>query len=275
MGAVGFLTSCAGSPDTLGLPSAGPSSTTAATLTPAPTVPPKPIVTPTPTPTPTSTLPPPFSAPSLTKVAIPDGVMTDLPGDGKLLAWTVDDGSSSEVIQKYIEFAKATGMRLTFFLNATYDGWSTHADLLRPLVKSGQIQLGNHTFSHADLTSLSDDQVIAELQKNHDFIEKTFGVDARPYYRPPYGYRNHRTDRLAASIGYTTPVLWYGSLSDSGLITDQQVVDFATQWFLPQHIVIGHLNFLPVTEVFGQLEQIIRSRGLQPVTLNDVFDKPA
>ncbi|MCU1481589.1 MAG: polysaccharide deacetylase family protein [Subtercola sp.] len=233
--------------------------------TPAPTFTPTPAPVPTPTPTQL------FSAPALTKVAIPDGVMTDLPGDGTLLAWTVDDGSNSEVIRKYVEFAKATGVRLTFFVNGTYSGWTENADLLRPLVASGQIQLGNHTFDHADLTSISDDDAIDELQKNHDFIMSTYGVDARPYYRPPYGYRNHHTDRLAASIGYTTPVLWYGSLSDSGLITDQQVVDFATQWFLPQHVVIGHLNYLPVTEVFDQLTQIIQSRGLQPVTLNDVF----
>ncbi|QWT23011.1 polysaccharide deacetylase family protein [Subtercola sp. PAMC28395] len=224
-----------------------------------------------PTPTPTPTPVPSQSAPALAKVAIPEGVMTDLPGEGKLLAWTVDDGSNSEVIRKYVEFAKKTGTRLTFFVNGTYPGWTENAELLRPLVKTGQIQLGNHTWDHADLTSLSDDGVIDELQKNHDFLMNTFGVDARPFYRPPFGYRNHHTDHLAAKIGYTTPVMWYGSLSDSGLITDQQVVDFATQWFLPQHIVIGHLNFLPVTEVFPQLENLITSRGLQTVTLNDVF----
>jgi peptidoglycan/xylan/chitin deacetylase (PgdA/CDA1 family) len=205
------------------------------------------------------------------KVPLPSGPITALPGEGNLLAWTVDDGSSAEVIRLYTEFSARTGTRLTFFLNGSYEGWTQHADLLRPLVQAGQIQLGNHTFSHADLTSLSDAEVVGELQRNHDFIANTFGVDARPYYRPPYGYRDARTDALAASIGYTCPVLWYGSLSDSGPITEQQVVDFATQWFLPQHIVIGHLNFLPVTNVFPQLEALVVERGLRTVTLDDVF----
>ncbi|RFA21786.1 polysaccharide deacetylase [Subtercola boreus] len=241
------------------------------TPTPTPTFTRTPAPTPIPTSTPTPTAP---ARPDLVKVAIPDGVITELPGTGNLLAWTVDDGSSSEVIRKYAEFARDTGTRLTLFANGAYEGWAENADLLRPLVATGQIQLGNHTFDHVDLTEASDDEVIEQLQKNHDFLVDTFGVDVRPDFRPPYGFHNHRTDHLAASIGYTAPVLWYGSLSDSGLITSEQLVGFAETWFLPQHIVIGHLNFTPVTEVFPQLLEIIRSRGLQTVTLDDVFLKP-
>ena len=212
--------------------------------------------------------------PQLAKVSLPAGAITELPGNAALLAWTVDDGIDSDVVLKYIEFAAATGTRLTFFLNGADPGWTTHAALLRPLVASGQVQLGNHTWDHPNLTKLSDGRVVAELQRNHDFISTTYGVDARPFFRPPYGFRNARVDRLAASIGYSTPVLWYGTLSDSGLITPEQVVSFADQWFLPGHIVIGHANFPPVTTVFSQLSAMIHTRGLQTVTLNDVFLKP-
>jgi peptidoglycan/xylan/chitin deacetylase (PgdA/CDA1 family) len=240
------------------------------TVTATPVAPP--TQTPTPAPTPTPPEPPESpELPPIEKTPLPPGTLTALPGDGNLLAWTVDDGSNADVIRLYTEFAARTGTRLTFFVNGTYPGWAQHADLLRPLVQSGQIQLGNHTFDHVDLTSLSDSQVVDQLQRNHDFILNTYGVDARPYFRPPYGYHDERVDALAAGIGYTSPVLWYGSLSDSGLITEQQVVDFATQWFLPQHIVIGHLNYLPVTNVFPQLQGIIAERGLRTVTLDDVF----
>lgn len=187
------------------------------------------------------------------------------------MAWTVDDGSNSEVLARYLAFAKESGVRLTFFLNGSFPAWTENAAALAPLVASGQIQLANHTWSHPDLTSLSDAQIIEDLQINHDFIASTYGVDARPFYRPPFGYRDERTDAAAASIGYTCPVLWYGSLADSGLITEQQVLEFATTWFLPQHIVIGHVNHLPVTNVFPQLLDLLTSRGLTTVTLNDVF----
>ncbi len=233
---------------------------------PTPTAAPRPL--PTVIPTPVPVVPP---TPELVKVSVPSGTLHGLPGEGKLLAWTVDDGTNVEVVARYVEFARESGARLTFFLNGSYDAWTVNAELLRPLVHSGQIQLANHTWSHPDLTRLSDAHVVDELQHNHDFIAATYGVDARPYFRPPFGYHDDRVDALAAEIGYTVPTAWYGSLSDSGLITEQQVVEFATQWFQPQHIVIGHLNFIPVCNVFPQLHALITQRGLQTVTLNDVF----
>ena len=97
-------------------------------------------------------LPPP---PPNTRLALPGrGVLSVLPGQRDLLALTVDDGVNSDVVRLYTEFAKDTGVRLTFFVNGTYRSWSDNAPLLRPLVESGQIQLGNHTYSHPDLTTL-------------------------------------------------------------------------------------------------------------------------
>ena len=211
------------------------------------------------------------TAPLVAKHPIPGGTITRLPGNGNLMAWTVDDGADSDVVAAYARFAKDSGTRLTFFLNGMYDSWTVNAPALRPLVDSGQVQLGNHTFDHADLTAQSDAGIVDQLSRNGAFITKMYGVEAAPFYRPPYGYYDARVGRIASGIGYTAPVMWYGSLSDSGLITDAQVVSFAQQWFLPQHIVIGHANFPPVTHVYSQLLDILKQRGLHTVTLSDVF----
>lgn len=241
---------------------------------------PKPTRTPLPTPRgipatpePPGKLPAHFFPPKITKVALPSGSIGSLPGKGNALALTVDDGSSSEVIRLYAEFAKRTGMRITFFINGSYSGWTENAAILRPLIESGQVQIGNHTWSHANLQKLSDKGIVDELQRNHDFIQKTLGTDAKPYFRPPYGYHDSHVDSVARSIGYSTPVLWYGTLSDSADLTDDQFRDFADQWILAQHIVIGHANYPAVTHNFDFLADLIKSRDLQPVTLNDYFSR--
>jgi peptidoglycan/xylan/chitin deacetylase (PgdA/CDA1 family) len=212
-----------------------------------------------------------FSAPLLTPVALPHGAITGLPGLGRSIALTVDDGVNTEVVRRYTEFARATGMRLTFFINGFRPSWTDNARALRPLVDSGQVQIANHTWSHPNLTKLSDAAISAELGRNHDFIRSMYGVDARPFYRPPYGFHNPRVDAAAANLGYTTPVLWYGTLSDSGLISTAQLQSFADKWMLAQHIVIGHANYPTVTDCFDYLAHLIRVRDLQPVTLNDYF----
>lgn len=204
----------------------------------------------------------------------PIGTFTELRGEGNLLAWTADDGSDPAVISAYAAFAQQSGRRFIFFAAGTYTAWNETAAGLRPLVDSGQVQIANHTWSHPDLTALSDQGIVDELQRTHDMIGELFGVDARPFYRPPFGYYDERVFDVAAGIGCTSAALWYGSIADSGWVEPDQIVSLAGEWFLPQHIVIGHLNLTPVTEVFPRLDAIITERGLQTVTLNDVFTSP-
>jgi peptidoglycan-N-acetylglucosamine deacetylase len=214
-------------------------------------------------------LPPP---PPSTRVPLPGrGVLTVLPGGSDSLALTLDDGVSSDVVRLYTQFAKDSGVRMTYFVNGTYRSWTDNADLLRPLVESGQIQLGNHTWSHPDLTTVSNSRIADEINRNSTFLMTNYGVDARPYLRPPYGKYNAAVAAVAADLGYPVTTLWSGSLSDSTVIAEDYIVKMADQYFKPSNIVIGHLNHAPVTHVYDRLVAIIRDRNLRTVTLNDIF----
>jgi peptidoglycan/xylan/chitin deacetylase (PgdA/CDA1 family) len=210
--------------------------------------------------------------PQIERVALPGGgLLNRLPGRGDLIALTLDDGVNTDVVRLYTEFARDTGVRLTYFVNGTYESWTRNLALLRPLVDSRQIQLGNHTWSHPDLTTMPTSRVAEQITRNDVFLKKTYGVDAAPYFRPPYGNHNSTVDAVAAALGYTATTLWSGSLSDSTVITEDYIIRMAEQYFTGQAIVLGHLNHSPVTHVYGQLRDLIRARSLRTVTLNDVF----
>jgi peptidoglycan-N-acetylglucosamine deacetylase len=230
----------------------------AAQTPPLPPLPPPPLLLP----------PPPLSA----RVPLPgNGVLTSLPVRGDVFAFTVDDGVNSEVVRLYTQFAKDTGIRMTYFANGVNRSWTDNAALLRPLVESGQIQLGNHTWSHPDLTTVSKSRISDEIKRNETFLKNTYGVNAQPYLRPPYGRHNATVRAVAADLGYTATTMWSGSLADSTVIKEDYIVKMADQYFTPQQIVLGHLNHLPVTHVYDRLVDIIRDRNLRTVTLNDVF----
>lgn len=212
--------------------------------------------------------PPPAAPP---RVPVPAGAVTAIPGPGSNLALTVDDGADADVVGAYIRFARDTGARFTFFVTAAFDGWRTHRAALRPLVESGQVQLANHTWDHPGLTTISRTAMADQFTRSKQFLLDTYGVDGTPFYRPPFGYHNAVVDQVAADHGYTVPTLWYGSLSDSGLINEEYLLKCARAYFNAQAIVIGHANHPPVTHVYGQLLDIVRERGLSLVTLNDVF----
>lgn len=199
------------------------------------------------------------------------GPQTGLPGEGKYIAWTVDDGADPEVVRAYAEFSRRTGTRLTFFINGQYPAFRQHRDLLLPLVKSGQLQIANHTYSHAALTSLTDEQIVQELTRNDEEIRRLFGVSSKPYFRPPYGYYDARVLAAAASCGFTRPVLWYGSLVDSSNISSAEVYAYAEKYALAQHIVIGHLNYRGVVSELDRIRALLDRRGLKTVTIRDYY----
>lgn len=209
---------------------------------------------------------------NIDKIPLPPGPVYQIPGQGNLMAWTLDDGASRECIEAYLDFAEETGNRLTFFVTSSYPAWGEVASRMAPMIQSGQIQMANHTHRHSSLKKLSDAALQQDMMQCHQFIADTFGVDARPFYRPPYGDRDGRTDAAAAAIGYTSPMMWYGTLGDASERSPEQVLAHANQWFQPQRIVIGHVNHVGgVTDVFPQLQQLVSDRGLLTVTLNDVF----
>ena len=114
------------------------------------------------------------------RVPAPVGVLTRLPGDGNQLALTVDDGASTAVVAAFAQFCADTGIRLTFFVNGANTSWTVNAPALRPMVDSGQVQLGNHTWSHPYINRLSLAAVADQIQRNADFLRNTYGVDGTP-----------------------------------------------------------------------------------------------
>jgi peptidoglycan/xylan/chitin deacetylase (PgdA/CDA1 family) len=188
------------------------------------------------------------------------------------VAITIDDGYCPECAQAYVALAQATAIHITFNPNGCYgEIWTPLAEALRPLIEAGQVQIGNHTFNHWALTGLSDAQITAQLEQNEEWIQQTYGITARPWWRPPYGYHDARTDELAASIGYTNVLMWNGSYGDSTLLKPSVLLNLAREYFHPGVIMLGHANHPTVTRLFPQIAEILATRDLHPVTLDEMF----
>jgi peptidoglycan-N-acetylglucosamine deacetylase len=225
-----------------------------------------------------ATIPPPPAAAQPTggslpcqPVRPPAGVLTRLPADGNQLALTVDDGNSVSVVGSLVQFCRDSGTRLTFFVNGINSSWTVNAPALRPLVDSGQIQLGNHTWSHPYLTRLGLGAVADQIRRNAEFLRNTYGVDGTPYFRPPYGVHTVEIDRVAAELGYTIITMWSASIGDSRPENETSLIANAAESFQPEQIVVAHANLPTITRCYPQLLDLIHSRGLQTVTLHDVF----
>jgi peptidoglycan/xylan/chitin deacetylase (PgdA/CDA1 family) len=212
-------------------------------------------------------VPKPRPGPPETVISAPGG-----PGSTPQVALTIDDGYSPETVAGYVDFAERTGIPITFSPNGAYQhAWNPHAVRLRPLVEAGQIQIGNHTYSHEDMLGRGNAAIRADIERNEEWIERTFGITARPWFRPPFGKHSVRTDELAGELGYTRILMWEGSFGDSRLLTPRVWMEQARQWLTGGRIVLGHANHPTVTHVFDQLLALIELRRLEPVTLDTMF----
>lgn len=265
IGVAGALAGCAPG----GEPATAPTDTGTAT----PTAPPPGSPTPPPLPFPRGEphplppIPQPHPGEPKTYTTSPDG-----PGSTQQVALTIDDGYDPETVAGYVDFAQRTGIPLTFSPNGIYRHvWEPHVDALRPLIEAGQIQIGNHTWSHEDVRQMSEAGITRELERNEEWIEKTFGITARPWFRPPFGYHSPRSDEIAGQLGYTNILMWEGSFGDSRLLTERVWLEQAQQWLTAGRIVLGHANHPTVTHLFDRMITLIKHRNLEPVTLDTMF----
>jgi peptidoglycan/xylan/chitin deacetylase (PgdA/CDA1 family) len=194
------------------------------------------------------------------------------PGSTPQVALTIDDGYDPATVAHYVEFARLSGIPITFSPNGIYQrSWNQHAAALRPLIEAGQVQIGNHTYTHRNMLGLTDAALRTDIERNEEWIEQTFGITSRPWFRPPFGWHNARTDEVAGQLGYTRILMWEGSLGDARLLTPTVLLDQARQWLTGGRIVLGHANHPTVTHLYGQLLALIHQRGLRPVTLDTMF----
>lgn len=124
--------------------------------------------------------------------------------DQPYIAMTFDDGPSAENTPRLLEMLKQRNIKATFFLIG--QNVVSNPDLVRRILAEGH-EIGNHSWTHPQLSKLSDDRVTAEITKTQDAIKDASGFTPA-LLRPPYGaitprQREWIQDRFGLNI-----ILW-------------------------------------------------------------------
>ena len=121
------------------------------------------------------------------------------PSNYKKIALTFDDGPGY-YSDELLDFLKDRGIHCTFFMVGNLV--SSYSKQVKRMYDEGH-ELGNHSYTHAQLTKLSADGVRAEIRKCDDAIYDATGVYPT-VMRPPYGATNNT---VLANIPYPV-ILW-------------------------------------------------------------------
>ncbi len=202
----------------------------------------------------------------------PAVVISSGPTTGHKVALTFDDGFCPACVKRIVDVLERTGAHATFFPNGRYGAsWDPQAARIRALVQRGQLTLGNHTFSHGVSTVIGPAALGADLQRNEDWIERTFHLTGRPWFRPPYGDYNAGTLTAAGQLGYTKVIMWSGTLADSSLQTPAYLLRAIHYWARPGRIILMHANYLPTAQILPKILAGLARKHLTPVTIAELL----
>lgn len=198
-------------------------------------------------------------------------VITEAQGNPRQVALTFDDGFCVACVKKIVDTLESSGAHATFFPNGQYaSSWDPQAGRIKKMVASGQLTLGNHTFSHQASTQIGAEAFGQDLQRNEDWIQKTFGLTGRPWFRPPYGDYNSGTVAKAGELGYTNVVMWSGTVADSSVRTPKYILNAIKYWAKPGRIILMHGNYPATAQVLPKILTMLKGMNLQPVTMAEL-----
>jgi peptidoglycan/xylan/chitin deacetylase (PgdA/CDA1 family) len=123
------------------------------------------------------------SSPSPTPSSAKPATYAQARVDQPYIAMTFDDGPSAENTPRLLEMLKQRNIKATFFLIG--QNAAANPDLVRRILAEGH-EIGNHSWTHPQLSKLSDDRVTAEITKTQDAIKDASGFTPT-LLRPPYG----------------------------------------------------------------------------------------
>ncbi|HVS28608.1 MAG TPA: polysaccharide deacetylase family protein [Solirubrobacteraceae bacterium] len=192
----------------------------------------------------------------------------------KQVALTFDDGFCAACVARTIAVLRSSGAHATIFPNGTYStAWKPQAKAIRKLIANGQLTVGNHTFTHHDPRTESASAFESDMRRNEQWIERTFGVTARPFFRPPFGSYNSDTLRVAGRLGYTQVVLWSATVADSSPRSERYILNAIHQQAKPGAIVLMHGNYPNTGRVLPRILGLLKGRHIQTVTLDEMLGR--
>jgi polysaccharide deacetylase family sporulation protein PdaB len=189
----------------------------------------------------------------------------DVPG--KRIAFSFDATWGTDQTDRLLSILRENGVKTTFFLAGNWV--ESNPDYVRKIAEEGH-EIGNHSYAHAHMNSLTPEQIEADLRKNHDLILQLTGREC-DLFRPPFGEYSNKLLEVAKKLGYHT-VQW----SIDSLDWKDVSADFMVERVLRAEsgdIVLFHNAGKHTPEAVARLLPELKRRGFSVVPVGELIFK--
>ena len=187
------------------------------------------------------------------------------------IAMTFDDGPHATNTPRLLDILRRRNIKATFYVIGKNVDMYPH--LTRRIVAEGH-EIGNHTYTHRNLKTLSDAQVRTEMTKTRTSIVRATGVQPRTM-RPPYGalYQRQR-EMIMNEFGYPT-IMWAVDPRDwqrpGVAVVKNRILTSTTNGA----IVLAHDLHAPTVDAMPSTLDGLLAKGFKFVTVSQLLSQKA
>lgn len=181
----------------------------------------------------------------------------------KKIALTFDDGPHPSGTPVLLDGLAERNVKVTFFVIG--ENAVKYPKLLTREAEEGHI-IGNHTYSHVDLTKMSQEAAECELEKTNAAIEAVTGKKTE-YMRPPYGAWKKEMEEKTGMMA----VLWNVDPLDWKTENETEIVNKVVTETEENDIILLHDCYLSSAKAALRIIDIMQAKGYEFVTVDELL----
>jgi peptidoglycan/xylan/chitin deacetylase (PgdA/CDA1 family) len=187
--------------------------------------------------------------------------------DGPYIAMTFDDGPSPETTPRLLDILKQRNIKATFFMIG--QNAERNPAIVKRILAEGH-EIGNHSWTHPQLSKLSDDRVTEEINKTQNAIKDASGYTP-VLMRPPYGAITARQkDWIEKQFGLSV-IIWSVDPFDwkrpGSSVIEQRILAGAR----PGAIVLSHDIHKQTVDAMPATLDALAAKGFKFVTVSQLI----
>ncbi|WP_066150109.1 polysaccharide deacetylase family protein [Halalkalibacter krulwichiae] len=184
-----------------------------------------------------------------------------------VVAFLVNVAWGNEYLPEMLKTLKKHELHTTFFLDGS---WVKNNPNLAIMLKEEGHEIGNHAYSHPDMSKLTAERINEEIQKTNSVIEATINVTPK-WFAPPSGSFNQAVVDHARNQGMHT-ILWSVDTVDWRKPNSQEMVNRVLSKVHNGAMILMHPTE-PTAQGLDSLITGIKEKGYRIGTVSEVLSE--
>lgn len=185
----------------------------------------------------------------------------------KMVGLTINVAWGNEYLPRILETLKKHNVKATFFLEGRWV--KENLRFAKMIVDAGQ-EVGNHSYTHPDMKTLSGTQIHEQLQKTNQIIEAATNQKVR-WFAPPSGSFRDEVVEVAAGLKMGT-IMWTVDTIDWKRPEPEVLLQRVLRKVHPGAIVLMHPTS-PTAEALNTMILQLKKQGYKVGNITELLDE--